>query len=341
MFGRPLLRLPTFRQSQATVLTAEPLLLEEPQHAASPADGAPVTDAGPQQSSGLSELSLPLTPRDPAPAELASAFATPPPDGHPAVEDDQAARLPAEVAVLASAGPADSAQFEDREGSSAAAAPDEPQPAEEECSSATAANEAGLEQPRSTAEQAPDTAAEPPQQSGQPLSVQVSSSSGSQPESPGTPAQAAELPRVSVVVRYSCRLIRTCVRLGSGAALCRRKYLLQHSASTACVLVATSSRFSPLLSLCCLSHHRLTGVSGCPIAQGSDGRPTAERLQDPVMARFLVPQPVAGFLIGTGGARTKQYSERSGAKVWVAGQQFVDVPGMRYVFALWPSSPLT
>ncbi len=49
------------------------------------------------------------------------------------------------------------------------------------------------------------------------------------------------------------------------------------------------------------------------------------------MARFLVPQPVAGFLIGTGGARTKQYSERSGAKVWVAGQQFVDVPGMRCV----------
>ena len=47
------------------------------------------------------------------------------------------------------------------------------------------------------------------------------------------------------------------------------------------------------------------------------------------MARFLVPQPVAGFLIGTGGARTRQYSERSGAKVWVAGQQFVDVPGMR------------
>ena len=67
------------------------------------------------------------------------------------------------------------------------------------------------------------------------------------------------------------------------------------------------------------------------LAQGADGRPTAERLRDPVLARFLVPQPVAGYLIGTGGARTKQYSERSGAKVWVAGQQFVDVPGMRCV----------
>jgi hypothetical protein len=47
------------------------------------------------------------------------------------------------------------------------------------------------------------------------------------------------------------------------------------------------------------------------------------------MARFLVPQPVAGFLIGSGGARMRSYCERSGAKVWVAGQQHDDVRGMR------------
>ena len=53
------------------------------------------------------------------------------------------------------------------------------------------------------------------------------------------------------------------------------------------------------------------------------------------MARFLVPQSVAGFLIGSSGARTRAYCERSGAKVWVAGQQLADVPGMRCV----PLSP--
>ncbi len=197
LFGRPLLRLPTFRQSQATALTAEPLLLEEPQHAASPADGAPVTDAADQhRSSSVSEA---------ASAELALALAsaaTPSADGLPVAADDRPASLPAEVAVLASAGSADNALSEDREGPSAAAAPDEAQPDEEACSSAAAADEAGLEQPQSTAEQALAAPAEPPQPSGQPLSVHAVSSSGeSQPDSPGTPAQATELPRVSVVVR--------------------------------------------------------------------------------------------------------------------------------------------
>ena len=47
------------------------------------------------------------------------------------------------------------------------------------------------------------------------------------------------------------------------------------------------------------------------------------------MARFLIPQKVSGFLIGSSGARMRSYCERSGAKVWVSGQQHEDARSMR------------
>lgn len=65
---------------------------------------------------------------------------------------------------------------------------------------------------------------------------------------------------------------------------------------------------------------------------GNNSPLSAERLAQPVLARFLVPDNMAGFLIGNKGERVVSYKERSGAKVWVSGAETsIQGAGMRMV----------
>ena len=65
-----------------------------------------------------------------------------------------------------------------------------------------------------------------------------------------------------------------------------------------------------------------SSVEYFPITETGNNSPlSAERLKQPVLARFLVPDGFAGFLIGNKGERVDSYKERSGAKVWISGQE--------------------
>ena len=206
-----------------------------------------MTDAAPHHS--ISEPSLPLTPRDSVPAELASAFAsaaTTSADGlSAAAEDGQSGRAPAEVAVLASAASAGASAFREEESSSGAAAPsrDVARPAAEDCFPA-AADQAGLQRLQSAVDQASAEVSESPQQSGQSAAVEASSSSSeSQPDSPGTPGQAAELPRPSVLVRCPCR--PASLRL-EDLHCCRRCRCVHGHSCTAARIFTLSCRSIPV-----------------------------------------------------------------------------------------------
>ena len=64
-----------------------------------------------------------------------------------------------------------------------------------------------------------------------------------------------------------------------------------------------------------------------PITETGNNSPlSAERLEQPVLARFLIPDSMSGFLIGNKGERVESYKERSGAKVWVSGSE-TSIPG--------------
>ena len=55
-----------------------------------------------------------------------------------------------------------------------------------------------------------------------------------------------------------------------------------------------------------------------------------ERLQESVLARFLIPQTMGGFLIGEKGVRMDKYKTDSGAKVWLSGiDTIIKGPDMR------------
>lgn len=65
-----------------------------------------------------------------------------------------------------------------------------------------------------------------------------------------------------------------------------------------------------------------SSVEFFPITETGNNSPlSAERLEQPVLARFLVPDSLAGFLIGNKGERVASYKERSGAKVWISGPE--------------------
>lgn len=64
-----------------------------------------------------------------------------------------------------------------------------------------------------------------------------------------------------------------------------------------------------------------------PITETSNSSPlSAERLEQPVLARFLIPDNMSGFLIGNKGEKVVSYKERSGAKVWVSSSE-TSIPG--------------